>query len=185
MTALINRDGKISAETLATGLGWFSLALGAAELFAPRMLTRALGMEGSETLVRAYGAREMAAGIGILASRDPTPWVWGRVAGDALDLGTLAFHVGGDNPRRGAVMGAIAAVAGVAALDVLCAQSLSSAPEQPDAARLADYRTRSGFPNGRPARAANGDGSDAIDYSIEVTERFETERQNEAMRLDG
>ena len=65
------------------GLGWFSIGLGLVELAAPRFLTRRFGMEGSEGLIQAYGAREIANGIAILAADDPTPWVWARVGGDA------------------------------------------------------------------------------------------------------
>ena len=43
------------ADRLARALGWFSLGLGLAELLAPRLFTHALGMRGSEGLVRAYG----------------------------------------------------------------------------------------------------------------------------------
>jgi hypothetical protein len=49
-----------SAQSLAQGLGWFSIALGLTEMLAPRSLTRSLGMEGHETLVQAYGLREIA-----------------------------------------------------------------------------------------------------------------------------
>src|SRR5437764_611655 len=70
-------------ETLAHGLGIFSLVLGAAEVLAPRTLARALGMTGSESLIAGYGLREIATGIGILTSEDPTNWIRGRVAGDA------------------------------------------------------------------------------------------------------
>ena len=75
---------------LARGLGWFSIALGTLELVAPRSLDRSLGAPGHRRLTRAYGLRELAAGVGILTSDDPTPWVWSRVAGDALDLATMA-----------------------------------------------------------------------------------------------
>ena len=74
-----------TTDALARGLGVFSIALGLVEVVAARSLTRALGMEGNEALVRLYGLREIATGVGILASNDPTPWIWGRVAGDALD----------------------------------------------------------------------------------------------------
>ena len=75
------RRGQADSATdnLDRGLGWFSIALGLAEVAAPRKLTKALGMEGHEQLVFAYGVREIMTGIGILASRDPTPWIWGRV----------------------------------------------------------------------------------------------------------
>src|SRR3954453_22135368 len=102
-----------ASESLARGLGWFSIGLGALELCAPRALTRALGMPGSEALVQGYGLREIASGVGILASRDPAPWVWSRVAGDALDLGTLGAALDDENPQTGNVAIALTAVAGV------------------------------------------------------------------------
>ena len=58
-------------------------------------------MDGHEPIVFAYGVREVVNGIGILASDDPTPWVWGRVGGDALDIATVAAGMSGDNPRIG------------------------------------------------------------------------------------
>jgi hypothetical protein len=110
---------------LARGLGWFSIGRGLTEVLAPRMLTRTLGMEGKEMLLRAYGVREIATGIGILSTNDPTPWVWGRVGGDVLGLATLATRREGDddNLRRRNLSLALAAVAGVTALDVICARN--------------------------------------------------------------
>ncbi len=131
--------------TLARGLGVFSIALGLAELLAPRTLTRSLGMEGQERLVQAYGVREIATGVGLLAARDPTPWVWGRVGGDVLDLATLATGLEGDNPRTPHIGIALAAVAGVTALDLYCAKALSGDGSQPRLP-LRDYSSRSGFP---------------------------------------
>lgn len=135
-----------ATDTLARGLGVFSIALGLAEVLAPRALTRSLGMEGSETLVRAYGMREIATGIGILASEDPMPWIWGRVAGDALDLATLATGLEGDNPKRVNVGIAMGAVAAVTALDVLCATTLTGEDREP-LPPLRDYSNRRGFPS--------------------------------------
>ena len=107
------------SESLAHGLGWFSIGLGLAEVLAPRRLTRALGMEGAEMLVQAYGAREIATGIGILSSDDPKSWMWARVGGDAVDLATLAAGLQSDNPRKDNIGLAVAAVLGVTALDVI------------------------------------------------------------------
>ena len=115
-----------SAAALANGLGWFSIGLGAAELLAPRALGRALGMEDQAGLLRAYGVREVAVGIGILAQDDPTPWMWARVAGDALDLATLAPGLHPANRARGRVAFAMGTVAAVTVLDALCADALSS-----------------------------------------------------------
>lgn len=140
-------------DALARGLGVFSIALGVMELMAARPLARALGMERHETLLRLYGAREIAKGIGILASDDPTPWIWGRVAGDALDLATLATGLEGENPKRDNVLLALASVAGATALDLYCAQKLSQESPTPLPA-MRDYSDRSGFR--RPPQAMRG-----------------------------
>jgi hypothetical protein len=118
-------------ETLANGIGWFSLALGAAELAAPGRLAEWLGMEGSENLLRLYGLREVAKGVGILANRRPSGWMWARLAGDVLDLATLAPGLRAENPKRGNVALAMAAVAGVTVLDVLAARQLSGPRVRP------------------------------------------------------
>jgi hypothetical protein len=136
-----------SAQSLAEGLGWFSIALGLTELVAPKAVTRSLGMEGSEGLVQAYGLREIATGIGILSSNQPAPWLWGRVAGDGLDLATLAAGLRPDNPKKENVGLAIAAVVGVTALDVLTAQSLSNASNgHQRSLPQRDYSDRRGMP---------------------------------------
>lgn len=136
-----------SAERLAVGLGWFSLGLGALELLAAEPLARRLGMRGQESLLRAYGLREIATGIGLLTARDRRPWVWARVGGDALDLATLAAEVRGNRHPGGLGM-AFAAVLGVTAIDLICAESLRT--EVTDRARTEEavrkYATRSGLP---------------------------------------
>jgi hypothetical protein len=140
------RNGASGSElALAQGLGWFSVGLGLAEVLAPQSVARFLGMDEHAGLIRFYGIREITAGVGILSQDDPTPWLWGRIAGDALDLATLAIGLNGDNPRKGNVTMALAAVAGVTALDVICAQALSASREPPEPP-LWDYSDRSGLP---------------------------------------
>ncbi|MEY4938331.1 MAG: hypothetical protein RIQ93_66 [Verrucomicrobiota bacterium] len=115
-------------QQLARGLGWFGIGLGLAELLAPRKVADAIGVDGHEDLIRTFGLREIASGIGLLSSRDPHPgWMWSRVAGDAVDLASLASALkeNADDPRR--IRTAIAAVAGVTVLDALCAYRLSQA----------------------------------------------------------
>ena len=85
-TALSGRS-QSGADRIAAKLGYLSLALGAAEIIAPRAICRTLGLRGTEPLVRAYGAREIANGVAILSSANPEPWVWARVAGDLADSG--------------------------------------------------------------------------------------------------
>jgi hypothetical protein len=156
----VSRRGQAAeiAQDLAVGLGWFSIALGTAEILAPRALTRMLGMDGQERLVQAYGLREIASGIGILASRNPAPWVWGRVAGDALDIATVATALRDDNPQRQNVALSLVALAGVTALDAACAQALSMDSGEEQQRVFYDYSDRSGFD--RPPQAMRGAASD-------------------------
>lgn len=131
------------AGQLARGLGWFSIGLGLAELLAPRLMARATGLDGREILLRAYGLREIANGIALLVARRPAPWVWARVAGDALDLATLGERLRhADGARRGQTAAALVATAGVAAVDVGCALALGRAGPQP----AHDYSDRRGLP---------------------------------------
>jgi hypothetical protein len=142
-----------ATDALARGLGIFSIGLGIMEVAAPGALARWLGMRGQERLIQAYGLREIATGVGILASKDPTPWIWGRVAGDALDLATLATAVEKRNDKEANVGIAMAAVAGVTALDLYCAKALSGESPTP-LPPLRDYSDRSGLP--KPPHAMRG-----------------------------
>jgi uncharacterized membrane protein len=120
------------AARLARGLGWFSIGLGLAELVATDATARLVGLPdrgGHRRVLRAFGARELASGLGILANPGSSGWVWSRVAGDAMDLlflGRALDEKGADRPRLLAAMGA---VAGVAALDAYCASRLGAHQE--------------------------------------------------------
>jgi hypothetical protein len=138
-----------SADRLARGLGWFSLALGAIELFAPRRVTETLGMEGQETLVRAYGVREICAGMMTL-SPDKKAGLWSRVAGDGLDMATLLAELRFGNPRYGSVMAALVMVGGITVLDYIAAQDIT-VQDDPKRGRRRLYTNRSGFPKGLAA----------------------------------
>ena len=145
----------MNEDRLARGLGWFSIALGAAEVLAPGTLARSLGLRDKEGLIRTYGLREIATGVAILSATDPRPWIWARVGGDALDIATLTQAFDADNPKKGNVGVALAAVAGVTALDVHCGRRLSRSDE---AGFAPDYSDRSGFARGpEEMRGAAGD----------------------------
>jgi hypothetical protein len=120
----IVRDQALPGSDAARGLGWFSIALGLTEVFGAEPLANWLGMRKSSPILRAHGVRELGHGLGIL-SQDRQDhramWVWSRVAGDALDLSTLVPGLSRENPKRQRVVGAIAAVVGVAAVDILTA----------------------------------------------------------------
>src|SRR5947209_10851776 len=106
-----------NTDRLARAVGWFSIGLGLTELLAPRAVTRWLGMEGHEALVRAYGMREIGAGIMTL-SPDKGLGLQSRVAGDALHIATLLAGLPADNPERDNVAIALAMVLGVTPSDI-------------------------------------------------------------------
>lgn len=139
----------MTSKRIAQGLGWFSIVLGLMEIAMARRLSRALRID--DRLLRAYGAREIATGVGLLASRNRAPWMYARVAGDALDIATLAAALPG-NPNKAGVGMALSAVAGVTALDV--ATSADFRAQRRARVAVRDYSDRSGFP--RPAGAMRG-----------------------------
>jgi uncharacterized membrane protein len=108
------------AESLERGLGWIGIGLGVAAVAAPRIVCWLSGTR-SPPLMRLVGARELAVGIGILTQRERAPWLWSRVAGDTFDLAALSVAFARGGGRRGRAALALAAVAGVTALDVLAA----------------------------------------------------------------
>ena len=114
---------KKNASTAAKALGWFSIGLGVTELLGGGFLGRAIGLKrGRDLMVRAFGVREIAAGIGLLRNVDePKPWLWARVAGDALDLGALGRAMISPGNRRDRLGVATAAVLGATIADVVSA----------------------------------------------------------------
>jgi uncharacterized membrane protein len=116
-------------EPLAVGLGWFSIGLGVTELAAPDAVARFIGLRDDTTTtsaLRAYGVREIGNGLAILMQPDNPAWLWSRVGGDVLDLASLASAARRDDADQRRVAAASAAVLGVTALDVICAQQLST-----------------------------------------------------------
>jgi len=137
---------KPAADQMARGLGLFSLALGAFELAAPRAITRFLGMEGHENLVRAYGAREIVSGMTSL-STEKELGLWSRVFGDALDIATLMAACRYTNPKKENVALTLAAVVALTLLDLGSANAQKVAHSR-HRGRRRDYSDRSGFPGG-------------------------------------
>jgi uncharacterized membrane protein len=119
-------------QGLAGVLGLFGLGLGLVQVLAPRQLLEFVGVRPDDNrvnFIRLVGLRELMSGAGILLNPDPKAknnWVWGRVAGDAMDIASISAVMnarGSDQGRLGAVL---AAVAGVTAMDVLAGRQLAS-----------------------------------------------------------
>lgn len=121
---------RTEAERLATFLGWFSIGLGLAEALAPRSVARLIGVNehDNEKLLRGLGVREIASGIGILTTPRPTEAVMSRVFGDMMDLALLGTAMTSKDTDKTKLGAAIAAVAGVTALDLMCSQQLVGSP---------------------------------------------------------
>jgi hypothetical protein len=142
-----------TADRLARLLGWFSIGIGVAELVAPGRIARVVGLEGKETLLRAFGGRGIASGVGAL-SVDAGPAIWSRVAGDLLDLGTLATSARNseDEDQRRYAGYAIAAVVGMTLIDLFVASSLTTQRSR-SRGESRDYSDRAAFRAAWPAHA--------------------------------
>lgn len=113
-------EGDRTNSVLGRGLGFFSIGLGLAELATPRAVAKLIGVaEGGSTvpLLRAFGAREVATGLGLLAKPQAATGPWSRVIGDAIDVAFLVWALSGKSVSRMRTVGALAAVAGVMAVD--------------------------------------------------------------------
>jgi hypothetical protein len=98
-------------------LGLASLGLGIAAVVAPEGFARMLGLDKDAESVSAFGAREIAAGSGLLSPVRPGPWLWMRVGGDLMDAFALRTAVHRDNPRRRVAIAATAVLALIAMAD--------------------------------------------------------------------
>jgi uncharacterized membrane protein len=99
----------------------------------PKKLAELIGVDPdgwTPIVLRAMGLREIAAGFGVLAQpRRPAP-LWARVAGDLVDLGLLGLAAGTKRTSGARLAGAVAAVAGVMALDIVAAKKIQTSYEE-------------------------------------------------------
>ena len=100
-------------------------------------------------MVRAYGAREIGAGV-LSLSVDKKAGLWRRVAGDGLDIVTLLTALREDNPKRHNVALALTMVIGITLLDLIGANATAVRHKENRGPRRL-YRDRSGFPRGLEA----------------------------------
>jgi uncharacterized membrane protein len=112
-------------------LGWLSLGLGIPPVLQPGGFLRALGIKDTPprraVAVTLVGMREFAAAGGLLYLNSPA-WLWGRVGGDIMDLSMLGRSLqNGSSRDRPRTAAALAAVAGVTAVDTYAAITRSQA----------------------------------------------------------
>ena len=131
--------------------------LGLAELLAPGNLARFLGMEERTELIRVYGVREIATGRrDPVAGRSRRPGCGAASEATCSTSATLASGLKRSNPSGRTSAWRSTAVAGVLALDLLCAGALGAGSEHDRRLprRIRDYSARRGMP--RPPDAMRG-----------------------------
>src|SRR4051794_13694439 len=75
-----SRDsGSPVDQGLVNFLGWFSVGLGLTEILMPRSFARFIGTKDDDAdcaILRMFGLRELASGVGILTRPRPAGWLW-------------------------------------------------------------------------------------------------------------
>lgn len=129
---LADADRGTGGESTADGLGYFGIGLGLAELLAPDVVARIIGVRNpdarSRSTLRLMGLREIGSGVAILSAQQPATAVWSRVVGDAIDLALLGRTLANPENDRARALFGIANVLAVTALDVTAARQLSRQP---------------------------------------------------------
>lgn len=135
MTRTPAKNGSMPASKgrgLAGVLGLFGLGLGLVQVLAPRDLLDFIGVRPRDSrvnLVRLVGMRELMSAAGILINAEgiaKNNWVWGRVAGDVMDIVSISALMNARGTDAGRQTAVLAAVAGVTALDVLAGRQLAA-----------------------------------------------------------
>ena len=116
------------------GMTWISLGLGIAQLVAPAKMSRLIGFRDApdtHSLVRLCGAREVAAGLGLLSGVQQDAWMGVRLGGDLVDVALLTSALTSRGTNRTRLLATTAMVLGATALDVIGAVRASRAARQP------------------------------------------------------
>jgi uncharacterized membrane protein len=101
-------------------------------------VARLIGVDdsgGTGSVIRLIGLREIGSGLGLLIQPKPTPWLWARAGGDAMDLLLLGRTLGSPGADRGRLLVATAAVLGIAGADALVSFRMAKEPDAPYEAR--------------------------------------------------
>jgi uncharacterized membrane protein len=126
--------GSNGASRLPRVIGWSSVGVGAAQLAAPAAIARVLGVMPSRqasVATRMMGIANLAIGTGLILGPRRGSRMWARFAGDAVGVGLLAWAFRGERGNGGRVAAALAASAGLLAVDALAARRMSRAQQRP------------------------------------------------------
>ena len=114
--------------TLSGALGMGAVGLGLWGLFAPKSVSRILGLKADPMTVRAvFGLRELAVGYGLLGDPTKAGLLWARVAGDMFDIAVLHKAANDQrNPQRRTAKAALNAVLAITDADVVAATRMTN-----------------------------------------------------------
>jgi uncharacterized membrane protein len=117
-----------TSTAIPRALGLFSLGLGTVQLVAPQRVNELIGARRNDRSMlaqRAVGVREVTAAVGLLSALPSAPWLWSRVAGDAMDAAMLRRALQGKVADRDRTTLALLAVLGIGAVDAVSAVIVS------------------------------------------------------------
>ncbi len=121
-------------EALVRGIAWLSIAIGAAELLAPRRTRHAVSVGLAAWWMRLRGLRTVVGGVALLVADDKARWLHRRSMANALDVVTLLRHHDGSAGARARNAAGIVAIGSLTALDMTAARMAKQSPAaRPDA----------------------------------------------------
>jgi uncharacterized membrane protein len=142
---------RLARRRRVVGLGWLSLAVGAAQVVAPRVVGKLVGVRAPrrvQGLIRLLGVRGLLSGLGLLSRGRAGRWLKARIAGDLIDFGLLRKALRQPGARRARTAGALLATWGLALYD-----ARTSLLARRDALALASAPVRRSITIARPAAA--------------------------------
>lgn len=125
--AMAKKSKGLDYQRLRIGLGLLSAAVGAAAVFAPRQVGRALGVKGRAARdgIFDFGLAELAAGAMVLHDPRNATNSWLRLTEEGVDLVALGLAML-NSTRRARVAASIAAVGAVMLADILLARRIAA-----------------------------------------------------------
>lgn len=116
----------MQAKDIGRFVGTASLSFGVTDILLGNMFGRGIGAGEAKggLLFRTVGLREVATGAAGLAWPTSSVPIWTRFGADLADMAALGRIISRPNPKRGMAALALAIVAGVTAMDLVCARAI-------------------------------------------------------------
>jgi hypothetical protein len=119
-----------TASGQAKTMGLFSYALGTAQILRPGSVNRLMGIPDhnpNHAMTRLIGIREIVTGTGVLFGRNTSGWMWGRVAGDVMDVSIVVGQIAGRLGTREKLMVSAVVLSAIGVLDAKIAMDTRGA----------------------------------------------------------